>query len=105
MIGMSQEKLGDALGLTFQQIQKYEKGANRIGASRLLQIGHILGVGIEFFFEELPDAQPSASEDSAMAEFLMIPESDRLVRGFVRLKDGEARKKVADLIDWLASGR
>jgi transcriptional regulator with XRE-family HTH domain len=74
-IGMSQEKLGDALGLTFQQIQKYEKGANRIGASRLLQIGHILGVGIEFFFEGLPDAQPGASEDSAMAEFLMIPET------------------------------
>jgi transcriptional regulator with XRE-family HTH domain len=100
---MSQEKLGDALGLTFQQVQKYEKGANRIGASRLLQIAHVLDVSIEFFFDGLPDARAGASGDSPMAEFLMIPESDRLVRGFLRLKDGEARKKVTDLIDWLAS--
>jgi transcriptional regulator with XRE-family HTH domain len=102
-IGMSQEKLGDALGLTFQQVQKYEKGTNRIGASRLLQIAHILDVGIEFFFEGLPDARVGAPEDSPMAEFLMMPESDRLVRGFLRLKDGEARRKVTDLVDWLAS--
>ncbi|GEO16095.1 helix-turn-helix domain-containing protein [Microvirga aerophila] len=102
-IGMSQEKLGDALGLTFQQVQKYEKGTNRIGASRLLQIAHVLDVSIEFFFEGLPDARAGVSGDSAMAEFLMIPESDRLVRGFLRLKDGEARKKVTDLVDWLAS--
>ena len=102
-IGMSQEKLGDALGLTFQQVQKYEKGTNRIGASRLLQIAHVLDVSIEFFFEGLPDARTGVSGDSAMAEFLMIPESDRLVRGFLRLKDGEARKKVTDLVDWLAS--
>jgi transcriptional regulator with XRE-family HTH domain len=102
-IGMSQEKLGDALGLTFQQVQKYEKGTNRIGASRLLQIAHVLDVSIEFFFEGLPDARTGTAGDSAMAEFLMIPESDRLVRGFLRLKDGEARKKVTDLIDWLAS--
>jgi transcriptional regulator with XRE-family HTH domain len=105
MIGMSQEKLGEALGLTFQQIQKYEKGTNRIGASRLVNIAHILDVGIEFFFEGLPDTRPSGSANSAMAEFLTIPESDRLVRGFLRLKDGEARRKVADLIDWLASAR
>ena len=102
-IGMSQEKLGDALGLTFQQVQKYEKGTNRIGASRLLQIAHVLDVSIEFFFEGLPDTRTGVSGDSAMAEFLMIPESDRLVRGFLRLKDGEARKKVTDLVDWLAS--
>jgi transcriptional regulator with XRE-family HTH domain len=102
-IGMSQEKLGDALGLTFQQVQKYEKGTNRIGASRLLQIAHVLDVSIEFFFEGLPDTRTGVSGDSAMAEFLMIPESDRLVWGFLRLKDGEARKKVTDLVDWLAS--
>jgi transcriptional regulator with XRE-family HTH domain len=103
-IGMSQEKLGDMLGLTFQQVQKYEKGVNRIGASRLLHIAGILDVGIEFFFEGLPGLRPGGfSGDSLMAEFLTRSESDRLVRGFLRLKDDEARRKVADLVDWLAS--
>ena len=101
---MSQETLGDALGLTFQQVQKYEKGANRIGAGRLLLIAGILEVGIEFFFDGLTEAGASQpSEKRSMAEFLAIAESDRLVRSFVRLKDGEARRKVADLVEWLAS--
>ena len=104
MLGMSQEKLADALGLTFQQVQKYEKGANRIGASRLLHIASILDVSIEFFFDGLPGLRCGGSAgDTVMAEFMTIPESDRLVRGFMRLKDGEARRKVADLVDWLAS--
>jgi transcriptional regulator with XRE-family HTH domain len=103
-LGMSQEALGDALGLTFQQVQKYEKGANRIGASRLLQIAGILGVGIEFFFDGLE--QPGAQftpEKRSMAEFLATTESDRLVRSFVRLRDEEARRKVTDLVEWLAT--
>src|SRR5690349_17989111 len=66
MMSMSQEKLGDALGLTFQQVQKYEKGANRIGASRLQQIAHILQVPVSFFFEGAPSA-PGAQVDG-MAE-------------------------------------
>ncbi|MFC5083542.1 helix-turn-helix domain-containing protein [Microvirga arabica] len=104
MLGMSQERLADALGLTFQQVQKYEKGMNRIGASRLLQIAGILDVSIEFFFEGLPGLRAGGfSGDSLMAEFLTRSESDRLVRGFLRLKDDEARRKVADLVDWLAS--
>ncbi len=104
MLGMSQEKLADALGLTFQQVQKYEKGVNRIGAGRLLQIAEILGVNIEFFFEGLPGLRSSSlSGDGMMAAFMTSPESDRLVRGFLRLKDDEARKKVVDLVDWLAS--
>lgn len=103
-VGMSQEKLGDALGLTFQQVQKYEKGANRIGASRLLQIACLLDVGVEFFFEGLPEVRPGASSgEGAMLEFLAIPDSGRLVRNFVRLKDETARKKVTDLVEWLAS--
>ena len=103
-LGISQEKLAESLGLTFQQIQKYEKGINRIGASRLLEIAGVLHVGIEFFFEGAPGFPEGAlTGDRVMAEFLISPESDRLVRGFLRLKDGEARKKVADLIDWLAS--
>ncbi len=105
-LGMSQEKLADALGLTFQQVQKYEKGTNRIGAGRLLHIAGILDVSIEFFFEGLPGCSAGGLPgDSVMAEFLTIPESDRLVRGFLRLKDGEARRKVADLVEWLASAR
>ena len=63
MLGMSQEKLGDALGLTFQQVQKYEKGTNRIGASRLQQISHILQVPVSFFFEGAPSAYPSSKSD------------------------------------------
>lgn len=104
MLGLSQEKLADALGLTFQQVQKYEKGVNRIGASRLLHIAGILDVNIEFFFEGIPGLRPSGlPDDSAMAEFMMSPDSDRLVRGFLRLKDDEARRKVVELVDWLAS--
>ncbi len=104
MLGMSQEKLAGALGLTFQQVQKYEKGVNRIGASRLLHIAGILDVSIDFFFEGLPGLRAGGfSGDSLMAEFLTRSESDRLVRGFLRLKDDEARRKVADLVDWLAS--
>ena len=103
-LGMSQEALGDALGLTFQQVQKYEKGTNRIGASRLLQISGILRVGIEFFFqvlEQIDSEQPA--EKRSMAEFLAIADSERLVRSFVRLKDGEARRKVTDLVEWPAT--
>ncbi len=104
MLGMSQERLADALGLTFQQVQKYEKGVNRIGASRLLHIAGILDVSIEFFFNGLPGLRAGGfSGDSLVAEFLTRSESDRLVRGFLRLKDDEARRKVADLVDWLAS--
>ena len=104
MLGMSQEKLADALGLTFQQVQKYEKGVNRIGASRLLHIAGIMDVSIEFFFEGLPGLRAGGfSDDSLVAEFLTRSESDRLVRGFLKLKDDEARRKVADLVDWLAS--
>src|ERR1700674_3906954 len=66
MLGMSQEKLGNALGLTFQQVQKYEKGANRIGASRLQQIAHILQVSVSFFFEGAPSVP--GSTPSGMAE-------------------------------------
>ena len=104
MLGMSQEKLADALGLTFQQVQKYEKGINRIGASRLLHMASILDVNIEFFFSGVPGLRAGGfSDDSLMAEFLTRSESDRLVRGFLKLKDDEARRKVADLVDWLAS--
>jgi transcriptional regulator with XRE-family HTH domain len=104
MLGMSQEKLGEALGLTFQQVQKYEKGTNRIGASRLLQIAGILGVGIEDLYEGLPDLRPANPRaDGPILEFLRCPESERLVRSFVRLKDEAARRRVADLVEWIVA--
>jgi transcriptional regulator with XRE-family HTH domain len=71
MLAMSQEKLGAALGLTFQQVQKYERGANRIGASRLQQISQILQVPVAFFFEGLPNASALESSESALSEAQM----------------------------------
>src|SRR5829696_4661435 len=103
MLSMSQEKLGDALCLTFQQVQKYEKGANRVGASRLLQIARILGVGVEYFYEGLPQGPGESPRHEPMLEFLTIPDSERLVRNFVELKDDVARRKVTDLVEWLAA--
>ena len=65
LLGMSQEKLGDAIGLTFQQVQKYEKGANRVSASRLQQISDVLRVPVTFFFDDAPGLQRAASRDDA----------------------------------------
>src|ERR671926_591337 len=74
LIGMSQEKLGEALGITFQQVQKYEKGTNRIGASRLHQIAQVLGVPISFFYEGAPEESaandPHAPVQTAISEFM-----------------------------------
>ncbi len=107
---MSQEKLAEAIGLTFQQVQKYEKGTNRIGASRLQQIASILGVAPAFFFENMPDAQPPghpqlgfAEDDSgSLLEFLSTAEGLLLTKGFVRIKDVKVRRKVIELVSVLA---
>jgi transcriptional regulator with XRE-family HTH domain len=104
LVGMSQEKLGEALGITFQQVQKYEKGTNRIGASRLHHIASVLGVDVEFFFQGVPTAQAGeTSTRVSMSDFLALPESDRLVQTFGRLPES-ARRKVVDLIELLAPG-
>src|ERR1700748_3377998 len=89
LIGMSQEKLGDALGLTFQQVQKYEKGTNRIGASRLQHIAEILNVKPAFFFDEMPATSASATsgfaEDSShfIVDFLSSSDGLMLNKAFV----------------------
>jgi transcriptional regulator with XRE-family HTH domain len=109
MLGMSQEKLGEQLGITFQQIQKYEKGANRIGASRLQQIARIFNVPVGYFFENAPgsvDREPSAAgiaEDgaqsySAMDNFLSTQEGIQLNSAFMRIKDPQLRRRVIDLV-------
>lgn len=113
LIGMSQEKLGDALSLTFQQVQKYEKGTNRIGASRLQQIGAILGVPVEFFFDGAPsgDGSPGISNqvgfrDSAdpqyVTDFLATSEGVHLNRSFIKIQDPKIRRRIVELVDALA---
>ena len=88
MLGMSQEKLGDALGLTFQQVQKYEKGTNRMGASRLQQAADILGVAVPFFFEGAvggtykPDG--SAPSPAYIDDFVTTSDGLRLMKAFMR---------------------
>ena len=109
MLGMSQEKLGDSLGITFQQIQKYEKGANRIGASRLQQISAVLKTPISFFFEDAPGspdgtASGFAESDSSnyVVNFLSSSEGLQLNKAFIRIKDPKVRKKIVDLVRSLA---
>lgn len=108
LMKMSQEKLGEALGLTFQQVQKYEKGTNRIGASRLQQISKTLNVPPSFFFEGAPVAGASGNgfvEESSsqyVVDFLSSAEGLHLNRSFARIKDPKVRKKVIDLIATLA---
>ena len=109
MLGMSQEKLGDALGITFQQIQKYEKGANRVGASRLQQISSILNTPVSFFFEDAPgqEVRPGGFEDASstsyVVDFLSSSEGLQLNRAFVKIEDPKVRKKLVELARALAN--
>ena len=104
MLGMSQEKLGDALGLTFQQVQKYEKGTNRIGASRLQQIAHFLQVPVSFFFEGVPDLPAGAAgtmeapSPSYVSDFLATSDGLALTKAFMRIKDPKLRRRIVDLV-------
>ncbi len=104
VLGMSQEKLGESLGITFQQIQKYEKGTNRVGASRLQAISSILGVSVSFFFDEAPGQGEEASgfaEDSQSAyvsDFLNSAEGLQLNRAFVKISDPRVRRRILDLV-------
>jgi transcriptional regulator with XRE-family HTH domain len=110
MLGMSQEKLGENLGITFQQIQKYEKGTNRVGASRLQAISDILGVPVSFLFEDAPGNEAAAakgfSEDSSVnfaIEFCTSAEGLQLNRAFVRISDPKVRRKIIELVKTLAT--
>src|SRR5437868_1148467 len=108
MLGMSQEKLGDAIGLTFQQVQKYEKGTNRIGASRLQQIAQTLQVPVSFFFEGAPteSAAPGdgdAPSPSFVSDFLASADGLALTRAFMQIKDSKLRRRIVDLVEGIAS--
>lgn len=107
MLSMSQEKLGDALHLTFQQVQKYEKGTNRIGASRLQQISHILQVPVSFFFEgaPTPDGMTGMSEAPSpayVADFLSSSDGLALTKAFMRIKHPNVRRRIVDLVEAVA---
>jgi len=108
LIGMSQEKLGEALGITFQQIQKYEKGTNRIGASRMQQIATVMGVPVSYFFDDAPGAEARAdgfgeSQGSDyVVDFLTTTEGLQLNKSFVRIQDAKVRRKIVDLVAALA---
>jgi len=106
-IGMSQERLGDQMSLTFQQIQKYEKGTNRIGASRLFQLAEVLNVPVGFFFEGLETPHQAAgfaepNSESYVMDFLDSREGVELNRAFVRIKDPKVRKSIVDMVRAMA---
>lgn len=99
LVGMSQEKMGELLGITFQQVQKYEKGSNRVSASRLYQIARILGVPIQFFYDELQPEQPDGGfKESSGADLisgaLQSPEGVQLARMFSETTDPDKRKLI-----------
>src|SRR6267154_1990684 len=108
LIGMSQERLGELLGLTFQQVQKYEKGINRIGAGRLFEVAGILGVPISFFYEDV-DGRSGATglaegqEPPPVMEFLSSGEGLQLSLAFMRIKDVKVRRRIHDLVDRVLS--
>jgi transcriptional regulator with XRE-family HTH domain len=110
MIGLSQERLGEKLGLTFQQVQKYEKGANRISASRLFRIAEVLDVPVAFFFDGLPSGRGEGQaagfeEDSPapyMLDFIGTPEGLQLNRAFTHVADPAVRRRIVDLVKSLA---
>ena len=109
MLGMSQEKLGEALGLTFQQVQKYEKGTNRVGASRIQQISEILQVPVSFLFEGGPsgiasvDNLAEAASPSYVSDFLATSEGLALTRAFTRISDAKLRRSIVDMVEQIAA--
>ena len=107
MLAMSQEKLGDALDLTFQQVQKYEKGTNRIGASRLQAISNTLQVPVSFFFEGAPNmpghtGNGAAPSPAYVSDFLATSDGLSLTKNFQRIKSGKLRRRIVELVAQMA---
>jgi transcriptional regulator with XRE-family HTH domain len=114
MKGLSQDRLGEELGLTFQQVQKYEKGVNRIGASRLFDIARILEVPVQFFYDDFGDGPETligfaetsgpefVDEKSDFFATLATPEGMQLCRAFARIDDSNVRRRILDLVKTLA---
>lgn len=104
VLGVSQEKLAEELGLTFQQVQKYERGANRVSASKLYEIARALSAPVSYFFEGLSDPSTGGSrtaEDGVeqfMHDFLMTPEALELAAAFPKIRRGRVRRRLLDLV-------
>ncbi|MEM1288750.1 MAG: helix-turn-helix transcriptional regulator [Pseudomonadota bacterium] len=111
VLGMSQEKLGESLGVSFQQVQKYEKGTNRIGAGRLQNLSQILQVPIAYFYEDLADEgahEASGFADSGakfMTEMLTTSDGLEMTRSFLKIQDPKVRKRIVDLVRAIADGQ
>ena len=109
-LSMSLEKLGDALGLTYQQVQKYEKGTNRMGASRLQQISQILQVQVAFFFEGVPSLPGTPVTKGAVpspgyvSDFLATSDGLALTKAFMRIKKMSLRRRIVGLVEQIAGG-
>jgi transcriptional regulator with XRE-family HTH domain len=107
MLGMSQEKLGEAFGLTFQQVQKYERGMNRMGASRLQHAAQILGVSVPFFFEGAPGGHNEDGDTISPAyidDFVSSEDGLRLIKAFARIARPAVRHRIVNLVHEIASG-
>lgn len=112
LLGLSQEKLGEAVGITFQQLQKYERGSNRISASRLFNLSQVLGVAVSYFFEDMPapehigtvtpDLPPSETDEF---ESMARRETLELVRAYYRIDDPAVRKRTFDLLKALGGDK
>jgi transcriptional regulator with XRE-family HTH domain len=107
MLGMSQEQLGEALGLTFQQVQKYEKGTNRVGASRIQQISEILQVPVSFLFDGIRTDSSRVDDlseaPSYVSEFLSTSQGLALIRAFSGITDPKLRRSIVELVEQIAS--
>ncbi len=108
LLKMSQEKLGDELGVTFQQVQKYERGANRVGASRLYRLSRVLNVPVQFFFEGLGEevAETGVAETGQtplVYDFIQSSDGVSLAEAFSRIEDSKVRRRVLELVRTLAA--
>jgi transcriptional regulator with XRE-family HTH domain len=112
LIGMSQEKLGNALGLTFQQVQKYERGTNRIGSSRLFQLSRILDVSVSFFFDDMEleiirktDGMAEVNKQALQVDKLSRRETLELVRAYYKIIDPVVRKKIFEMVKAIGNSK
>ena len=113
LLGMNQTKLGSAIGLTFQQVQKYERGANRISASRLFDLSRVFDVPIQFFFDDMPTAVAASSPAQGGGKAKKLPsyqpnpmttrETMELVRAYYKIKDAEIRKRLFEMVKALGA--
>lgn len=108
LMKMSQEKLGDELGVTFQQVQKYERGANRVGASRLYRLSRVLEVPVQFFFEGLGEkstvsGMAEGDQTPIVYDFIQSSDGVSLAEAFSRIRDAKVRRRVLELVRTLAA--